>query len=217
MPAQGALSGNGPIELIETLRWSPAEGFVRLDRHLRRLAASAEAFGIPFRVGEVMARLARSVAGEHALRIRLILVRDGTIGCEIARLHIKQEWHCALSPHLVQSSDPLLQHKTNRRDLFLREQARVAALGLHEVIFLNERGEVTQGSRSNVFARVGVGLVTPPLHCGLLNGCLRQELIEAGACAETVLFPADLIAAEEFYFGNSLRGLVRARLSPSQQ
>ena len=48
-------------------------------------------------------------------------------------------------------------------------------------MFLNERGEVTEGSRTNVFVeRDGVWL-TPPLSCGALDGCLRREMIEAGA------------------------------------
>ena len=49
MPAEGALRRGGPmdISLIETLRWEPDTGFVRLERHLARLARSAEALGLP--------------------------------------------------------------------------------------------------------------------------------------------------------------------------
>ena len=35
------------ISLIETLRWEPVTGFVRLERHLARLARSAAALGLP--------------------------------------------------------------------------------------------------------------------------------------------------------------------------
>ena len=34
------------ISLIETLRWEPGIGFVRLERHLARLARSAAALGL---------------------------------------------------------------------------------------------------------------------------------------------------------------------------
>jgi 4-amino-4-deoxychorismate lyase len=47
MPSQSPLrDGNGPgFDLIETLRWEPALGFVRLKRHLARLYASAHELG----------------------------------------------------------------------------------------------------------------------------------------------------------------------------
>jgi 4-amino-4-deoxychorismate lyase len=47
MPSESAVrDGNGSgFELIETLRWEPAHGFVRLERHMARLAASARELG----------------------------------------------------------------------------------------------------------------------------------------------------------------------------
>ena len=104
----------------------------------------------------------------------------------------------------------LLRHKTSRRELFDAEHARAITSGYDEVVFLNERGEITEGSRTNVFARIHGELVTPPLDCGLLNGCLRQELIETGQCSERVLVPPDLEIAQDVWFGNSLRGLIPA-------
>ena len=35
------------LSLIETLRWEPAGGFVRLERHLARLQRSAAALDLP--------------------------------------------------------------------------------------------------------------------------------------------------------------------------
>ena len=48
MPAEGALRDGtaAGFELIETLRWEPETGFLRLDRHLQRLYASAHALGL---------------------------------------------------------------------------------------------------------------------------------------------------------------------------
>jgi len=82
------------------------------------------------------------------------------------------------------------------------------------VLFLNQRGEIAEASASNVFANVGGTLVTPPLSCGALDGCLRQELIEGGDCVERVLRLEDLERADALYFGNSVRGLVRAEAHP---
>jgi len=84
----------------------------------------------------------------------------------------------------------------------------VARLGADEVVFCNQRGEVTEGARSNIFVRRGDILLTAPLEAGVLDGRLRAELIAQGKAREARLMPDDL--AEEFYFGNSLRGLIPA-------
>ena len=46
------------LSLIETLRWEPETGFVRLERHLARLARSAAALGLAGSEGARQALLA---------------------------------------------------------------------------------------------------------------------------------------------------------------
>ena len=78
------------------------------------------------------------------------------------------------------------------------------------MLFLNERDELAEGSRSNIFVRLGAGLFTPAARCGLLPGILRAEMLERGECVERILTLEDLIQASDLYLGNSLRGLIRA-------
>jgi para-aminobenzoate synthetase/4-amino-4-deoxychorismate lyase len=87
-----------------------------------------------------------------------------------------------------------------------------ALTGCDEVIFLNQKGELTEGTRTNLFIEQGGRLFTPALTCGLLPGTLREELIDLprAAASEAVLTLADLDAAERIYLGNSVRGLIRA-------
>ena len=78
------------------------------------------------------------------------------------------------------------------------------------MLFLNEKGELAEGARSNLFVELGGALYTPPLPAGVLDGCLRRELIDEGRCRERTLTPGDLSRAEAVFFGNSLRGLIPA-------
>jgi len=204
-----------PLELIETLRWSAAEGFVRRDLHLARMGRSAAALGLCFDderardvLDEAVFALALPEQPRVAHRLRLTLDETGEIACTTARLGPAPDvWTCTISPQRVQSTDMLARHKTNWRDLYETEFARG---GADDVIFLNQRGEVVEGSRSNVFvARDGL-LLTPPLAAGALDGVLRRALIVEGRAVEATLFPADLDG--EFYLGNSLRGLIPALL-----
>ena len=111
----------------------------------------------------------------------------------------------------IVSGDPLRRHKTTARQLYDEALGSlVPDSPVFDVVFLNERGEVAEGARSNVFVeREGV-LLTPPLDSGALPGVLRAELLASGQARETVLWPEDL--RDGFWLGNALRGLVRVEL-----
>lgn len=199
-----------PLTLIETLRY--AQTFTRLDLHLVRMAHSAQTFAIPFDRETALQILNAAVAGANTdLRVRLTLDETGHFACTTTPIgEAPTHWNFTLSPHRVQSSDQLLRHKTTWRDLYKSEHARAAReTSSDEVLFLNERGELAEGSRSNIFLRQNGRLYTPPQSAGLLNGCLRQELLANADCTERTLYPADLTTGE-IYLGNSLRGLIRS-------
>jgi len=191
-------SSRRPLELIETLHWSPDEGFVRLDRHLDRMQRSAAFFGIPFD----RARLILPEAAQEDLRVRVTLNENGAFTYATAPLgRTQRRWTYRISTSRMQSGDMLARHKTNWREAY------EPLPDCDETIFLNERGEVAEGSRSTIFVRHGDTLFTPPLSAGILDGVLRRELIEQGKCREETLMPRDL-RDSEVSFGNSLRGLI---------
>ena len=207
-----------PFQLIETLRWTKTRGYYLLERHLGRLARSARRFGFSFDAGRVEAALARETETFQAAacRVRLLLGEAG----EITLAHVPIElpgpesvMSFALSDRPADSADPFFYHKTTNRAFYEDELARLQRLcGCDEAIFVNERGELTEGSRTNLFIEHDGVLLTPPLSCGLLDGTLRRELLESGegTVREALLYPRDLDYAEAIYLGNSVRGLVRA-------
>ncbi|HEV2561810.1 MAG TPA: aminodeoxychorismate synthase component I [Rhizomicrobium sp.] len=204
-------AGRKPLELIETLRHAPGEGFTRLELHLARMSRSAAAFGIPFDTQAAMRALEGAALSTPA-RMRLTLNEDGKFNATSAVLSndAPSLWKFAVSPIRIASSDQLQGYKTSWREIYDSEYARAAREGFDEIIFLNEKDEVVEASRTNIFARMGGTLVTPPLSSGALDGCLRRALIEEGQCNERILTLADLAHAEEIFLGNSLRGLIRA-------
>lgn len=206
------------FQLIETLRWSRGDGYALIEEHLARLAGSAARFGFPCEPVKARAALEDAVAATDGddLRLRLLLDRDGEIEVTAAALAPRDPatvWRYAVSECRVDPDDPLLYHKTTRRALYDGERARLTAeSGCDEVVFLNTRGEVTEGAISTVFVAHGGRLLTPPLACGLLPGTLRQSLLDDPGVEieERVLYPEDLAGAETVYLGNSVRGLIRA-------
>jgi 4-amino-4-deoxychorismate lyase len=210
---EGALRRSAPdgLRLIETLRWEPAAGFPRLPPHLDRLGGGAAALGVAFDRGAVERALG-AVCGSGPLRVRLTLGLDGGLAVETAPLPAtKPEWVVRVAEARVASADPWLRLKTTERRLYDAARASLPE-GADEVVFLNERGEVCEGTITNVFLDLGGDLLTPPAACGLLPGVLRAELLASRICREAVLAPADL-ARGRLFVGNALRGLIPARLA----
>jgi para-aminobenzoate synthetase/4-amino-4-deoxychorismate lyase len=203
--------------LIETLRWSPATGFVRLSRHLDRLARSAAALSFRFDragAGAQLATLALQFGADGDRRIRLELRRSGEIKIAAPVLTESPDrlLDAVVAAEKLDAGDPFLRHKTTRRERYETALAAAARQGADEAIFLNRDGYITEATRSNFFLdRDGI-LLTPPLSDGVLPGVLRQELIDSGAAIERQLVIEDLVGAGRWWLGNSLRGLMPARL-----
>lgn len=206
-----------PLKLIETLRFE-AGAYVRLELHLQRLERTAAVFHFPFNRSAALDVL-DSVTHDAAppLRVRLTLNEHGQLEVQSSPYRPVAAWHYMVSPKTVNSQDALLRYKTDWRDLYESQRASAQRThGCDEIVFCNERGELCEGSRSNLFLAIGGELLTPAQASGLLPGCLRRELLDAGLCREAVLKPADLAAADQVYFGNSLRGLVPAILTTTK-
>ena len=206
-----------PLRLIETLRYVPTEEavFPFLAEHLERLSDSARWFGFPFDA-DAFRRTLDSVHGDTPLRVRITLGQQGDLRMETAPLGSGAPADAptvVLSPHRVHSDDPLLRHKTTARKRYDQELARVMAEGHFDALFLNERDELTEGARSNLFVQMNGKLLTPPQDAGLLNGVLRRRLLRQGQAWEATLTLADLHQAEAVFVGNGLRGLTRVKLA----
>jgi len=199
--------------LIETMRWSPNEGFFLFRRHLARLARSARYFGFVYDERVVRDRLVTAVAQARTpQRVRLTLDARGEIQVTLSSFVAHEPgtvWRFAISERRTDSSQAIYHHKTSSRALYDGEWQRLHnASGVEEVLFLNERGEVTEGSRSNIFLERDGRWLTPPLECGVLDGCLRRELIEtAKPIVEECILTVDDLTAGQIWFGNALRGL----------
>jgi para-aminobenzoate synthetase/4-amino-4-deoxychorismate lyase len=211
---------DAPFDLIETLRYEKERGFHLLERHLARLQSSAQHFGYPFSRDAIITALDAEVARTTApvSMVRLLLAEDGAItvtSMEITLPTKNTVWRFVISDERIDEKDPLFYHKTTRRQFYDDEMKRLKALtGCDEVVFLNMRGELTEGTRTTLFVEQDGRLFSPALACGLLPGTLREELLDLprATASEAVLTPRDLVRADRIYLGNSVRGLVRAEL-----
>ena len=198
-------AGAPGLRLIETLGWDGI-GFARLELHLARLAVSAALLAWPCDVARARAALTKAV-GSASARVRLTLDAQGQFDVTRAAMPAKAvQWRVGLAAARLGSGDAWLSVKSTNRAAYDVARANLA-LGLDEVIFLNERDEVCDGSITTVFFDAGRGLCTPPVCCGLLPGVLRADLLAAGLVREETLHASNL-GRVQLWLGNSLRGLI---------
>ena len=204
-------SDTAEFDLIETMRFDPEVGIADLDRHLDRLDGSAGRFAFPFNRHTARNELqAATFRRQEPAMLRLLLSPKGTMAIELKPVpeNPRQPVEVAVRPLPVAADDIRLGHKTTARALM--DAARVDG-GKYETIFVTPEGQVTEGSYTSIFVERDGKYLTPPLARGLLPGLLRARLIEEGKAEEADLTVDDL--ADGFYIGNTVRGLIKARLA----
>lgn len=204
------------FQLIETMRWEPVTGLLRGKHHLARLEDSARILGFQFEMDAIRQKLSQALHGTSPLRVRLALAPDGTVDLTASQFVPTPPgtvWNIAIATIPLSSKDPLLRYKTTRRQTYLAARDEFSSAEIDEVILLNEKGEVCEGTISSIFVDRGDDiLVTPPLDCGLLDGVLRRELLDKGTVREGSFTLKELREARKIFVGNSLRGLIPAKL-----
>lgn len=204
------------FELIETMLYVPGDGIWLRGYHLARLAASAAYFGFSYDAEKVRDAVDAAIATApgQRLRVRLLLDEDGAVSASATpqpETAPDAVMRYVISDTRINSADLFLYHKTTRRELYDREWKHYHdTLGADEVLYLNENGELAEGSRTSIFIEREGRLLTPRLGAGLLPGTLRAALLDEGRAVEARLTVEDANTAKMIYLGNSVRGLVRA-------
>jgi branched-chain amino acid aminotransferase len=216
--------------LFTTLRIAQGEPFA-FERHWRRLRNDSARTHCPLpydseTLRQEIRELARiNQAPECAARVYVIWNDVGSWGSD----------ESFPETDLIISTAPHAHHSPPAR-LLLREHGRYAASplagvkvtswllnvwclreaqdqGYHEVVLLNEHGEVAECTAANIFCLKDGRVLTPPLSSGCLEGITRSVLLEIAPrtgypAEEKVLRPEDLFAAEEVFISSSNRNLL---------
>ncbi len=210
-------TGHRPaFRLLETIGWTPGDGFALLPRHLARLAASAACFRFRCDLDEIRAMLQTAVGDLIGpSKIRVLLSQDGAIVCEgidLGPLPAAAPLRVALAADPIDRDDVFLYHKTTRRDVY--DRARASRPDYDTALLWNRDREVTEAADANIVVAIDGQRWTPPVESGLLPGTFRAELLESGAIVERRISIADLERAGELWLINSVRGWMPAVLRP---
>ncbi len=206
------------FELLETMLWTPEDGFFLLDKHLKRLASSAAYFDFecdPVMIKSALLRLERRIS-RHRHRVRLLLRRNGRYQISEsvqATTGGSRPIRVVLSRDPIDKNDPFMYHKTTQRDA--HDQALRDAGNADDVLLWNEDGDITETTIANVIVRLDGELFTPPVDCGLLGGTYREVMLSSGQVKERKIKVSEITSGTEITLINSVRGAYSACLSES--
>ena len=206
------------FKLIETMLWDPGKGYVLMKLHMQRLLESAEYFNYRYNQESTIKKLnniSKVFDVKQKYRVRLLLNRNGNVETSYSILDTKNTPKIiTISSKSTESSEKWLYHKTTNRGLYDNEYNRYRKLGFFDVIFKNEKGQITEGAVSNIFIKKNDIYYTPPIKCGVLNGVYRRYLLQENKIKikEEIIYPEDLLKADSVLMTNAVRGIVKVCL-----
>ena len=202
------------FQILETMYWGGE--YRHLEDHIARMKESAEYFDFCFderKVRRALQDLAARLPSAPQ-RVRMTLTQEGTVKLQHQEYVEERFGRVRISTRTTSRSDRFLFHKTTNRQLYDAEWVAARNAGCDDALFFNEKGELTEGARHNVFVVKDGVWRTPPISCGLLPGtCRAQILREQVEACQAILTLDDLLHADGIYLCNSVRGIYPAALS----
>jgi para-aminobenzoate synthetase/4-amino-4-deoxychorismate lyase len=203
------------FDLLETLLWTPEQGYFLLDLHLQRLYQSALYFAFKLDLDRVRERLTAIATqfNANSYRVRLCVSQPGDIHMDANPIDLKmvsQPVNVGIAQSPIHSSNIFLYHKTTYRTIY--EQAKLASPEVDDVLLWNEHGELTESCTANLVVEWNEQWYTPPVHCGLLAGTFRGWLLQQNKLQEKVIRLSDLQHCSRIFLINSVRQIREAQL-----
>ncbi len=218
----GFLQGLGVFETIRACH----NKIAGLDYHLRRIKSGAAFIGIkiPYSSDGLKRIIYKAISlsgyGDNYIKLAVwkelndtgILVFVKKYQPYSARKY-KQGFKVRVSSLRQCSGNLFSRVKSTNRLLYELSFQQAKQTGFDEAIILNERGYITEASRSNIFFAKGNELFTPSLDCGCLEGVTRKIILEQAKKYKVKIVEGkftlfDLYKADEAFLSNSLMGVM---------
>lgn len=203
------------FQLLETILWTPHEGYFLLDYHLRRLQDSALYFDFVIDLEKIEKKIldVANKLQDRAYKVRLMVDKVGKVTIETIPFigdRLSKNINLGIATKQIDLHDPFLYHKTTKRDFYNR--VRQDHPDCDDVLLWNERQEITESCIANIVVKLNGKLLTPPVSSGLLAGTFRAYLLDSKQITETVIKLEDLSQCEAIYLINSVRKWQKGRV-----
>lgn len=219
----GLTVGDGVFEAVKTV---DGQAFA-MDRHLARLARSARGIGLPDPDPDEVRRAVGTLLAAEPLplgRLRITYTggisplgsERGRAGTTLIAALDALTWRADSTavitvPWTRNENGALAGLKTTSYAENVVALARAQEQGATEALFANTRGQLCEGTGSNVFVVIDGETLTPPLTSGCLAGITRRLVVDWAGAREADLPMAVLAEADEIFLTSSLRDIQAVR------
>ena len=208
--------------IFETMRVYHGK-IVYLDAHIKRMRESAKILDIECLSEQKIKKIIADAIKKSQIKdmyLRLTLVAPGPeiiVGTKEYKPYPRAKYDKGFKVSVAlqrQDEDSIFSRvKTTKRDFYDSSLVLAQSKGFEEAIILNKRGEITEGSRSNIFLVKNNELFTPGVSCGCLPGITRQVIFDLAKennikCSQDRLTIKDLDNCDEAFLTNSLMGVM---------
>lgn len=206
---------DGIFETIAVYHGKP----IFINSHLDRLEKGLTALAIEnngYRRNELQKEILSLAAGKHRVALKIEINRNEIRFAEreipYTSTMYSRGFDLMFSDVIRDETMTTTYYKISNRGLLDTEREKAVKRGFGEVIFMNSRGNITEGSVSNLFYVSGGTIYTPAVSSGLLDGVLRRFLLSIfPEIRESVVTKKDLLFADEIFLTNSLMGIMPIR------
>ncbi len=197
------------FSLLETILWTPGEGYFLLEKHIARMEDSAGYFDFLFSKNKLEDFLSKLAGGfTSSRRVKVLLNYLGEFSEESKDFHSeKRVFKVYLAEQPINSNNVFFFHKTTRREIYSIPQG-----GFDDILLFNEKGELTEFTIGNLVVEMDGKLLTPPISCGLLAGTFRTHLLETNQISERIIHKDELPKCSKMFLINSLRKWVEVEI-----
>ena len=216
----GLTVGDGVFETMKVVDGVP----FAFSRHLARLRTSGDLLGLDVPDEELLragaAALIQAHPGGEIARLRVTVTGgDGPPGTERGDAEPTvlmvggplKRWSGAATvatvPWARNERSAIVGAKTTSYAENVVALAWAKVRGAEEALFLDTRGNISEGTGSNIFVVVDGALLTPALSAGCLAGVTRALVVEWSGAAQAELPAVILDQASEVFLTSSTRDL----------
>lgn len=180
-----------------------------IEFHLDRMKKTSDYFLFIFDRQKILNRInieIKCLPKGKKFKYKILLSKWGDLKSEITEIEdLHNEHRIIISDIRTNPEQKFFYFKTTNRKLYDKEYRKAVENGFDEVVFLNNRDELTEGAISNIAIKLDNDIYTPPVKCGLLAGTYRKFMIEQNKLNEKVLTIAHLLNADKMYIINAVR------------
>lgn len=209
LPDRGYFYGYGVFETLLVVNGN----IIFLEEHLSRLNNGLRYLGIQKVINKQEVEAAMNKLSCYTGVIKINVSEENTIFTTRPMTYSQKQYDQGYKLMLSSVKRNPTSHTVSIKSMNyldnILELERAKKQGLNDALFLNIQDEICETAIANIFIIEDNKIITPDGSCGLLNGIIRQWVIDTYPVLEENITLDRLISSEGVFMTNSVMGIMK--------